>query len=838
MRFDAGSACAIERCSWMAHRIGSESMTESGESPRAAKQRPFARQGIAGIGKKQTAKPVFTIEPTGEKVIAKDGTNNNYNLLGGDRGAIPIDCVCETFLYKVGDRVVSLVDSPDGNTQIMIGSMGTLVCGDLVNAWNLPLLVEWDDITNGHDGYNWCDCGASGGNPGSTQCWLVQCDWVEIVDQTLDCVCASLYTVGDRVRLLIDNPHKAPGLLAGASGTVVCGWSSYNQPYVRWDNWDEGNENADFWCDCESEPDIGLTNQLPVYCDWLERIPEIDCVCNAQYYKGDRVQLQVDNPHDTSLLTGDLGTVVCGWDTTKYGEQLFVRWDNFNEGHENSQYCSCETDDSLGIFNISAVQCDWVLAANNNCPEDLNSDTTVNIADILALIAAWGPCGTCDEDISGDGNVDISDLLALMAAWGICPIEFNPVGACVLAQSQICTIVSEVSCFGYGGIGWAEGGSCVDTDLDRIPDVFELGDCSVPNAGYAGSFYNVRDSDNDGINDGDEVYGTLDGLDLPLFGCNPCRYDILVEVDWVFGTGIPADSYKLHANQAANVVASFANAPLWNFNWTVGVTLHLDYGQYPYNGGNSVADPSGNDVVDMDTWGLDGSEYQAIKDANFAANRDGYFHYSLSVWKFSLAGVTYTSSGVSEINGDDFILATGQYFVGDDDRVSNTFMHELGHNLNLRHGGFENLNYKPNYNSVMNYRYQMCGVDVDGDTFPDLVLDYSSGNYIDLNESNLNETIGVTGVGPAIDWDLDGNSNETGINRNINCKIWDAWNCGPYALTTKTCGSGSNCGDSSCNVISDYNDWLNIVYSGISESDFAPKEIIYCGPGERIPIGN
>ncbi len=30
-------------------------------------------------------------------------------------------------------------------------------------------------------------------------------------------------------------------------------------------------------------------------------------------------------------------------------------------------------------------------------------------------------------------------------------------------------------------------------------------------------------------------------------------------------------------------------------------------------------------------------------------------------------------------------------------------MHELGHNLGLRHGGMDDLNCKPNYLSVMNY---------------------------------------------------------------------------------------------------------------------------------------
>ena len=38
-------------------------------------------------------------------------------------------------------------------------------------------------------------------------------------------------------------------------------------------------------------------------------------------------------------------------------------------------------------------------------------------------------------------------------------------------------------------------------------------------------------------------------------------------------------------------------------------------------------------------------------------------------------------------------------------------MHELGHNLGLHHGGSVDTNYKPNYNSIMNYRYQFPGVD-------------------------------------------------------------------------------------------------------------------------------
>ena len=50
-------------------------------------------------------------------------------------------------------------------------------------------------------------------------------------------------------------------------------------------------------------------------------------------------------------------------------------------------------------------------------------DGTVNVTDLLALLANWG--GTpvfCDiTPPGGDGNVNVTDLLDLLAAWGACP---------------------------------------------------------------------------------------------------------------------------------------------------------------------------------------------------------------------------------------------------------------------------------------------------------------------------------------------------------------------------------------------------------------------------------
>ncbi|MCI0632074.1 MAG: dockerin type I domain-containing protein [Phycisphaerales bacterium] len=60
------------------------------------------------------------------------------------------------------------------------------------------------------------------------------------------------------------------------------------------------------------------------------------------------------------------------------------------------------------------------------CPADVNSDGAVNVADLLAVIGAWGPCAApcppfCAGDIIKDCTVNATDLLAVIAAWGPCP---------------------------------------------------------------------------------------------------------------------------------------------------------------------------------------------------------------------------------------------------------------------------------------------------------------------------------------------------------------------------------------------------------------------------------
>lgn len=80
-----------------------------------------------------------------------------------------IDCACSG-TFSVGDRVVALTDNPSGASGITAGAPGTVVCGA---DGGTPLLIQWDNWTQGHDGNGYCICG---GSPDATSDhWYVEC---------------------------------------------------------------------------------------------------------------------------------------------------------------------------------------------------------------------------------------------------------------------------------------------------------------------------------------------------------------------------------------------------------------------------------------------------------------------------------------------------------------------------------------------------------------------------------------------------------------------------------------------------------------------------------------
>ena len=65
-----------------------------------------------------------------------------------------------------------------------------------------------------------------------------------------------------------------------------------------------------------------------------------------------------------------------------------------------------------------AINADLTAIHQQSLSGDVNGDGVVDTNDLLAVLAAWGPCEPpCSEDINNDGQVDVNDVLVLIAAW-------------------------------------------------------------------------------------------------------------------------------------------------------------------------------------------------------------------------------------------------------------------------------------------------------------------------------------------------------------------------------------------------------------------------------------
>lgn len=262
------------------------------------------------------------------------------------------------------------------------------------------------------------------------------------------------------------------------------------------------------------------------------------------------------------------------------------------------------------------------------------------------------------------------------------------------------------------------------------------------------------DSDNDGLLDSWEVsgYPAPSGatIDLAALGCLPGRKDILVEADWI-AAATPNTTIW------ATVENAFAEAPVLNPDGSQGIAIHIDRGQGGAftNGGTILANHQTMDFGPSPAVGY--TDFFTYKGANFNADRLNIFHYG--VFGRARPG---GSSGRGEIWGNDFMVTFVNFGVwGTDIAEVGTFIHELGHNIALRHGGIDNgavdanQTRKPNQESTMNYRYQMGGVSNDCDFISENIHTFSQGMYATISEATVNENIGICDNNP-IDFNGDG----------------------------------------------------------------------------------
>ena len=336
------------------------------------------------------------------------------------------------------------------------------------------------------------------------------------------------------------------------------------------------------------------------------------------------------------------------------------------------------------------------------------------------------------------------------------------------------------------------------TDSDDLPGTNE----SLIQADYGGGMTDgfvarigMVDTDGDGLPDlwETEGYTAPNGEEVPLhtMGAQVNHKDVFVDVDYMVGDAPNIDGNVMtfdHRPDCAaldEIKAAFAAAPVDNPDGTTGITLHVRVAQLPCDDAAVTPrlpfEPDLGSLNDQQEYlwvapmGDDTPHFMDLKSLPGVFPEElGYaIHYCIFAHRIATG-----QTGISRGNGaGDFIVSLGwvvdfeSAFAGtpegstvkaSPEAQAGTFMHELGHNLGLDHGGGDGMRQKPNYLSIMNKDYfQMTGLIIDGE-FGSIGGDHGAGDlrhyHFDysrealpgwagnvLDEADLDESVGLEG---------------------------------------------------------------------------------------------
>lgn len=266
------------------------------------------------------------------------------------------------------------------------------------------------------------------------------------------------------------------------------------------------------------------------------------------------------------------------------------------------------------------------------------------------------------------------------------------------------------------------------------------------------------DDDGDGLWDDWERFGldiNGDGvvdLDLRALGANSTVPDVFVEVDYM-DCNVPGSDCPLgdtHSHRPKDAALDAVTDAFQHGGLSRGpFRLHIDVGQaIPHQELAPFASEKGKT-----------DDFGALKARYFGVDnpRRFVYHYGLFVHGQQKGSLL---SGHADLPGNDFMVSLGGWntdvanpdldgdgledeHVGTVQQQAGTLMHELGHNFDLRHGGEDGKNRKPNYPSIMNHVFQVIGIgtpESGGGVGPLTgAVTYSDGRNPPLNEQALDE---------------------------------------------------------------------------------------------------
>ncbi|MCC7387488.1 MAG: hypothetical protein IT431_01840 [Phycisphaerales bacterium] len=206
------------------------------------------------------------------------------------------------------------------------------------------------------------------------------------------------------------------------------------------------------------------------------------------------------------------------------------------------------------------------------------------------------------------------------------------------------------------------------------------------------------DTDGDGLLDDWEdngiPYTGVDGVEKRyiLPGADKSHKTLYVEVDTM-----PEAPFTLASKRL--VERAFAQAPVQNPDGTTGIDLFIQVDE-PDLPTEAVS------VTPDDDFPLSASVNKGLffgaAEERADPDRVPMLEAKAKAFRYALGyrEASGDMGGLGELGGDDFVMFAEGY---SDLDYAAVFMHELGHNLNLDHGGHDDINRKPNYPSIMNY---------------------------------------------------------------------------------------------------------------------------------------
>lgn len=415
-----------------------------------------------------------------------------------------------------------------------------------------------------------------------------------------------------------------------------------------------------------------------------------------------------------------------------------------------------------------------------------------------------------------------------------------PAGTCGLPTGP--TVLYPGACLvDINGVVQQDPTNVTDTDGDGLLDCWEDGTFWKTHAPCPGCAM-------DGL-PGISLDGTRRDITLCITNVNGVQEcadknvkDLFVEVDAMV-------NHPVNATALNQVIAAFTNAPA-----PVGpIRLHVqvDDQNIPHN--NNIAftpcTPPANLTVSP-LHPVPDADFDTLKKAWFGTAAERAlpepqrsntlfakrlaFRYVILAHDLVRPPGTTSASGCSEVGGNDAVVTLGSFPSGTTtthkngttDQWGGTFMHEFGHMLGLRHGGGDNVNCKPNYLSVMSYTRQFASL------ITDRPLDYSRAQLPSLDETNLNETLGIVGAPPIpvptgakTVWGptpIGGTSTTATIAAATSTIDWNLSKTTDTFVTLdlNKIASGTGC-DGTGSLLTGYNDWANLQYNLLASLDFA-----------------